>query len=97
VLDLPISKRWSPFTEENIRLENEKPGIYELGDVNGFIVYIGQSSNIRKRLLSHLFNRTAWNHSIKYYRIDWIPTIEFENKIENALKDYFFKCKFYFG
>ena len=91
---MPISKSWSPFIKEKIKLEKNELGIYELGDENGFVVYIGQSNNIRERLLSHFSDGILPISRIKYYRVEWTPMMEYENQRENALIDYFTRVSF---
>ena len=68
---MPIRKRWSRFTvEELLRLVPRKPGIYELGDAKGEVVYIGSSDpgeDIRGRLNFHRRNKPR---SVKCFRFD---------------------------
>lgn len=52
---MPIQAKWSDFTKENINKEKDNFGIYELGDTNGDILYIGRGI-VRNRLMSHFLN-----------------------------------------
>jgi len=63
---LPLAKRWSIFDEENIDREYDTYGVYELGDSNGEIVYIGQG-RVRQRLMAHWRDVEA-KPRISYYR-----------------------------
>ena len=51
-----IKKRWyaKPFTEKNVCLVSENPGVYMLMGGNGAVVYVGYSSNLRQQLLEYL-------------------------------------------
>ena len=55
---MPIeNKNWSKATEEHIReTVPEKKGIYELKSF-GETVYVGRSSNLKRRLLEHVDER----------------------------------------
>jgi len=48
---MPIKKRWSNL--DNVEQAPEKPGVYEMGDKDGNIVYIGQSNDVHRRLQEH--------------------------------------------
>jgi len=37
-----------------VELEHDEPGVYELGDARGAVVYIGSSDQLRRRLKEHL-------------------------------------------
>lgn len=52
---MPISAKWSIFNKDNIFEEPNYYGIYEIGDSNGNIMYIGQGQ-IKDRLNSHFLN-----------------------------------------
>lgn len=49
---MPLYKKWSAFNKVNVLNETDAYGVYELGDSNGEIVYIGHG-RIRDRLNSH--------------------------------------------
>ncbi|HRH67153.1 MAG TPA: GIY-YIG nuclease family protein, partial [Bacteroidia bacterium] len=53
-----LSLRFPPEFDRNIldRLP-ESPGVYYLHNIDGSIIYIGKSNNIRKRILSHFSNK----------------------------------------
>lgn len=51
---MPIQSIWRAFRKQSLRGLPDKAGVYELGDAEKQIVYIGSSrSSIRDRLLSH--------------------------------------------
>lgn len=60
---MPLRRRWSPCDRPHI-VENvpEKRGVYEL-KCFGELVYIGYSSNLQQRLLSHCRSKNP-----NYYR-----------------------------
>lgn len=49
---MPLLKKWSDFKKYNIMAEPDSFGVYELGDVDGNVLYIGEG-RIRSRLNSH--------------------------------------------
>lgn len=51
---MPIHSRWKPLTRAYVLEESNVGGVYELGNHSGTVVYIGSSSIIRNRLLSHV-------------------------------------------
>ena len=84
---MPIRKRWSSFTLENVKkLPNER-GSYELGSNNKRVIYIGSSdsevSGIRGRLLTHL--RTNKFPTAKYFRVVYAPLLVKGTSIEALL------------
>ena len=65
---MPIPKRWSSFTLERLRLVPNEPGMYELGDTRGEVVYIGSGDSahgVRGRLNFHKKHKPK---SVKYFR-----------------------------
>jgi len=50
---MPIRKKWSVFSWDNVDRAPEEPGIYELGNLKGEIVYVGKAGNLRQRLSQH--------------------------------------------
>ena len=53
-----VNLRFPPLFERKV-LETlpEEPGVYYLHNIDGSIIYIGKSNNIRKRILSHFSNK----------------------------------------
>ena len=62
---MPIRKRWSRFTWENLEQIPEVPGCYELGYANRNVAYAGSSENLRARLKQHK------NDSSKGLQLAW--------------------------
>ena len=65
---MPIPKRWSKFTHAIVDSAPAKAGIYELGNSNGEVVYIGSSEegeDIRGRLR---FHKKKNSRSVRYFR-----------------------------
>lgn len=57
---MPIQKRWTRFTRENIEKLDSSRGTYEIADRAKEIIYIGGSDSaggVRGRLISHLINK----------------------------------------
>lgn len=67
---MPLQKRWSSFTKENVMREDDYYGVYELGNSNGDILYIGQV-RIRTRLMAHLPNRSDPIVGVSFYRVEY--------------------------
>lgn len=62
---MPISKNWSRASDAHVKSNVPlKGGVYELKSF-GDLVYIGKASNLQRRLLEHLGERTP-----NYYRYD---------------------------
>lgn len=49
---MPLLVKWSAFNKNNVLAETNSYGIYEIGDSNGKIMYIGEG-RLRDRLNSH--------------------------------------------
>lgn len=65
---MPIQKRWSRFSWDNIEGVPDDAGVYELGNSNGEVVYVGKSENLRQRLIQHK-NDPSKSRS-KYFRYE---------------------------
>ena len=66
---MPISKRWSRFTWDNLDSVPEEAGTYELGYANGNIAYNGSTNNLRGRLRRH--KRTPkMSQNARYFRYE---------------------------
>lgn len=66
---MPIQKDWSQFSNEQIAAVPSAQGIYELGDTEGQIVYIGfteKAEDIKSVLSHHLKNNPE---HVKLFRI----------------------------
>lgn len=50
---MPIKKKWSAFTRDNLGEVPEAPGVYDLGNSKGEITYSGSSQDLRERLETH--------------------------------------------
>jgi len=56
---MPIDKNWSTFSEEKIKdLAPNRSGVYEL-QAGGYLVYIGSTKDLERRLLEHLQTKNA--------------------------------------
>ena len=73
---MPIKKRWTTFTLANIEKLPVKCGLYELGDKNGEIIYIGKSDSrtqgTKGRLLTHFRNKAKQFPNAKYFRTAFV-------------------------
>ncbi|HWO40318.1 MAG TPA: GIY-YIG nuclease family protein [Candidatus Eisenbacteria bacterium] len=51
---MPILAPWKLFIDLIVDLETDQPGVYELGNRESQVIYIGSSGQIRTRLLEHV-------------------------------------------
>lgn len=69
---MPIRKRWTRFTEENVRKLSNDQGAHKLANKDKKIIDLGGSdsftSDIRGRLMSHL--RANKYYTAKYFRCE---------------------------
>ena len=50
---MPITKKWSHYTKQNVKREDDYYGVYEIGHIKtGKVLYIGEG-RVRSRLLAH--------------------------------------------
>jgi hypothetical protein len=70
---MPIQAQWWSFVQVVIEVDRDDPGVYELGDKNGTVIYIGSSSELRRRLKEHLneASNTCIRQNTTHYRIEY--------------------------
>ena len=75
-----IGKQWWPFVERIVRIDWDEPGVYELGDDTGTVVYIGSSEEVKKRLEEHLRepDSSCIRRNATQYRVEY--THEYETR-----------------
>ena len=66
---MPLAIKWSEFTEENLSRVDPVYGVYELGDKNKNIIYIGQGV-LSERLWAHWRSDNPCLQKTKYYRFE---------------------------
>ena len=74
--EMPILDRWWIFAENIVGYEQDVPGVYELGDTNGMVVYVGSSNQLRRRLREHLGESmtSCIKKHVKQYRVEYTQT-----------------------
>lgn len=77
---MEIRKKWSIFSEENVKSVPSVYGVYELADSKKSIIYIGQGK-LQERLMDHLNNIKK----AKYFRFEQIRSKEKAEQREKAL------------
>jgi len=87
---MPIGKRWSSFTKANVQRETDNYGVYELGDSNGTVQYIGEGQ-VRSRLLAHFADGSEPIPGTKYYRVEYTGSKARCVQRQNALLNEFQK------
>lgn len=76
---MPIKKRWSRASAEQIKANvPTKGGVYEL-KAFGELVYIGKASNLERRLLEHLDQRGP-----NYFRFETAGFLQRPSKMEQS-------------
>lgn len=66
---MPLPVKWSKFTEKDMYRVDAVCGVYELGDADGEIIYVGHGV-LRDRLLAHLRGENPCTHKLaEHYRI----------------------------
>jgi len=78
--EMPIKKRWSEFTWDNLEEVPAEPGVYELGNRDGEITYTGSSKNLEERLKTH--KRTGDKGRPAYFRYETSGLFESHKEIE---------------
>lgn len=66
---MPLAVKWSKFTFENLKRVDLVHGVYELGDKDKNVIYIGQGI-LTERLLAHKISRKACFRKAQYYRFE---------------------------
>ena len=66
---MPLLQKWSKFNKEHVENEPESYGVYELGDGDGNILYIGQG-RVRLRLNSAFGNGRNPKPGTAKYRVE---------------------------
>lgn len=77
---MPIRSQWWTFADSLVTIDRDEPGVYELGDDNGAVVYVGSANELRRRLMEHL-NEAAYScirQNVTQYRIEY--TAHYENR-----------------
>lgn len=64
---MPLAIRWSKFTEENLDRADPVYGVYELGDNDKNVIYIGQGV-LSERLWAHKNSDKPCFQKARYFR-----------------------------
>jgi DNA-binding transcriptional regulator YiaG len=83
---MPIRAQWWSFVESLIEVDRDDPGVYELGDKDGAVIYIGSSNELRQRLKEHLNEApyTCIRQKATHYRIEY--TTNYTNRERELYK-----------
>jgi len=70
---MPINTQWWTFAGYMVDMDRDDPGVYELGNENDQVIYIGSSNELRRRLREHLNepSGTCVKRHAKKYRIEY--------------------------
>ena len=64
--------QWWTFSDNLVNTEKDSPGVYEFGNAQQSVVYIGSSGKVKTRLHQHLNgDDSCINTHAKYYRVDY--------------------------
>jgi len=69
VVEVPLPVKWSKFTDEDFDRVDEVYGVYELGDKDKNVIYIGQGI-LRDRMLAHKASNKTCVKKTQYYRVE---------------------------
>ena len=69
---MAMSQWWS-FTDGMVESDKEASGVYQFGDANETVVYVGSSDNLKRRLKEHLGESTTSciKKNAKKYRLEY--------------------------
>jgi len=72
---MPIEQPWWVFGDVLIASERELPGVYELGNDSGDVIYIGSSNNVARRLREHWVDggNSCLKRYTTQYRVEYDP------------------------
>ena len=69
---MPIRAQWIPFVEGMPRFDRDEPGVYELGNTLGAVVYIGSADQLKRRVNEHLAESgTCIKRNASLYRVEY--------------------------
>src|SRR5437763_6634453 len=82
---MALSQWWS-FTDGCVDTDREQAGVYQLGDANEKVVYVGSTNNLKRRLKEHLGEATTSciKKNAKRYQLEYTEDYE---KREQELYD----------
>jgi hypothetical protein len=80
---MPLAVRWSKFTYENLDRVDAVYGVYELGDKDRNIIYIGHGV-LRDRLFAHKISDDPCFKKARYYRFEKTGSKESAEQKESA-------------
>lgn len=66
---MPLAVKWSKFTYENLEKVDPVYGVYELGDKDKNVIYIGQGV-LSERLWSHKTSDKTCFKKARYFRFE---------------------------
>jgi len=88
---MPIIKRFTPYIRENVKLESDKIGVYEIANSKKNVIYIGRGQ-IKVRLVRHSNkNSDDYIPNAKFYRIEYFGDDKRGKQREKALLNQFHK------
>ena len=78
---MPIEFSWLPFTKDDYTpIDIDQEGVYEFGDSNGMVVYVGSTNAIKTRLARHLACTDSCDPCIQkhasQYRVEYTSSYE---------------------
>lgn len=80
---MPLAIKWSSFKKDNVLEESNAYGVYELGDSEGNILYVGEG-HVRDRLESHFGIGNDPIPGAGLYRIEYTGSKERAEQREHA-------------
>lgn len=76
---MPLKGRWRTFDRKTILRVPEEEGVYELATEKQNIVYIGSSTNLRRRLSTHLTGGKMRN--VAYFKCEVCSLLDLDSAL----------------
>ena len=72
---MSINAPWWVFADAVIDSDRDSPGVYELGNAAGEVIYIGSADELRRRLKEHWHEpeTTCLKKNTTQYRLEYTP------------------------
>lgn len=74
---MPIASRWRRFTREHLEGLPKDEGAYELANAKKSIIYTDSSTNLRRRLITHLISGKLT--TVRYFKCEFAEFLDLES------------------
>src|SRR5690242_3576823 len=79
---------WWRFTYRMLEYEKDTPGVYQLADSKGEIIYIGSSNEVKQRLMQHLQESadSCLKRNAVQFRVEYLA--DFESREQQLFEEH---------